>query len=318
MLIRSGVNWQPGVVGHETFGDHEKSPGGYALRADHPVISRDLENENRFETPDVLRRHGVRSMVNVIIVGEDDPFGVLEVDAQEPRDFSDDDIAFLRNYANLLAAAIERHRKIKELHHSAREQRVLARELGHRVKNLLGLVRALASQTSTQDRTASEFRTAFVDRLQALSTAESLVFESSGEWVDPLTLAKEVLSPYRQDNPERITIDAASVRLPPRHARMFGLALHELATNAAKHGALGVENGRVHLEWQLEPDEHGHTHLSMTWQERDGPEITQPQRAGFGTKLLKDVVAWELEGDAELVYGVQGLCYQLKFPVEAE
>jgi len=316
MLVRSGVNWQPGVVGHETFGDHDKSPGGYALRTDHPVVSPNLDNEDRFETPEVLRRHGVRSMINVIIAGEEAPFGVLEVDAREPRDFSDDDIAFLRSYANLLAAAIERARTHDELRRSAREQHVLARELGHRVRNLLGLVRALASRTSAEGRTAEEFRSAFIDRLQALSTAESLVFESSEERADPLTLAQEVLAAHRQDAAGTISLEGAPVSLSARQARMFGLALHELATNAAKYGALSVAGGTVRLHWHLEDASGGRSRLSMTWQEADGPEITPPERQGFGTRLLQDVVAHELEGEAELFYEPRGLRYHLSFPVE--
>lgn len=316
MLIRSGVNWEPGVVGHETFGDHEKSPGGYALRADQPVISPDVAVEDRFEIPDVLRRHGVQSMVNVIIVGDGAPFGVLEVDAQEPRDFADDDVALLKNYANLLAAAIERVRTHDELRRSAREQEVLARELGHRVRNLLGLVQALASQTSTKGRTAEEFRGAFIDRLQALSTAEGLVFESDEERADPLKLAYEVLAPHRQDDPGKLVIDAVPIGLSARQARMFGLALHELATNAAKYGALSVAKGRVRLDWRLDQTTGGGGEVSMTWQESDGPEITRPERFGFGTRLLEDVVAHELNGEAELVYEQEGLCYKLRFPVD--
>lgn len=316
MLLRSGVNWQPGVVGHEVFGDHERSPGGYALRSEHPVVSPDLDLEDRFQVPDVLRRHGVKSMVNVIIAGEREPFGVLEVDSREQRDFGDDDITFLRNYANLLAAAIDRLRAHDELRRSAREQGVLARELGHRVKNLLGLVRALASQTSTHGRTAKEFRSAFIDRLQALSTAESLLFQSTGEQVDPRTLAEEILSPYRHDDPDKIAITGASVKLPSRQARMFGLALHELATNAAKYGALSVAKGRVGLDWQLEPPDDGRRRLTVTWQEQDGPEITPPDRKGFGTRLLEDVVAHELNGKAELNYESGGLHYYLTFAVD--
>ncbi len=315
MLLRSGVNWEAGVVGHETFGDHERSPGGYALRADHPVVSLDLETEERFEVPDVLRRHGVRSMVNVIIAGDLAPFGILEVDAREMRDFGEDDVAFLRTYANLLAAAIDRLRVHADLERSAREQGVLARELGHRVKNLLGLVRALASQTSTRDRTAGEFRGAFIDRLQALSTAESLVFESGEERVDPLALAEEILSPYRQDDPGKVAISGVSADLPSRQARMFGLALHELATNAAKYGALSVPDGVVCLDWRLEASDDGELRVAMTWREQDGPEITPPDRKGFGTRLLEDVVAHELGGAAELDYGREGLRYALSFPV---
>ncbi|MBS1304329.1 HWE histidine kinase domain-containing protein [Loktanella sp. SALINAS62] len=318
MLLRSGVNWQPGVVGKEVFGDHEKSPGGYALRADKPVVSPDLDAENRFETPDVLRRHGVRSMVNVIIAGDGDPFGILEVDSQELREFSDDDVAFLRTYANLLAAAIERVRSHRELERAAREQGVLARELGHRVRNLLGLVQALASQTSVTGRTATEFRDAYIDRLQALSTAEGLVFENDDELADPLELAHEILAPHRQDDPDRITIEGTSVGLSSRQARMFGLALHELATNAAKYGALSVAGGKIHLEWHVSGAEGGAERLSMMWQEADGPEITPPQRKGFGTRLLEDVVAHELNGEAALSYKTCGLQYRLEFPVDVE
>ncbi|WP_285170212.1 HWE histidine kinase domain-containing protein [Rhizobium sp. CNPSo 3464] len=315
MLIRSGVNWEPGVVGHETFGDNEDSPGGYALRADQPVVSPDLNVEDRFKTPDVLLRHGVKSMINVIIAGGHAPFGVLEVDAQEPRNFGEDDIAFLRTYANLLAAAIERVRTHDALRRSAREQGVLARELGHRVKNILGLIRALASLTSTEGRTAEEFRGAFIDRLQALSAAESLVFESSDERVDALALAGELLGPYRQDNPKKVAIEGASVRLSPRQARMFGLALHELATNAAKYGAIGAAQGRVRVGWYVE-ELNGRRQLSITWQEVDGPEITPPKRSGFGTRLLEDVVAYELRGKAELLYEPRGLHYRLEFSVD--
>ncbi len=318
MLIRAGVNWQPGVVGHETFGDHEQSPGGYALRSDHPVVSPDVDAEDRFDIPDVLRRHGVRSMVNVIIVGHGDAFGVLEVDAQELRAFSDDDVAFLRTYANLLAAAIERVRTHDELRRSAREQGVLARELGHRVRNLLGLVRALASQTSVKDRTAEEFRGAFIDRLRALSAAEGLVFESSEERADPLTLAHEILAAHRQDDPTKIVIDGKPARFSARQARMFGLALHELATNAAKYGALSVAGGTVRVSWHFEQTDGDGHRLAMTWQEADGPEITPPERKGFGTRLLQDVVAHELNGEAELIYETRGLRYHLTFPVDGE
>ncbi len=316
MLIRAGVNWKPGVVGHVTFGDDEHSPGGYALRAAHPVVSPDLDLEERFETPEVLLQHGVKSMINVIIAGEGDAFGVLEVDASEPRDFGDDDVAFLRTYANLLAAGIDRVRTHEELRRSALDHELLARELGHRVRNLLGLVRALASQTTSKDGTEEGFRSAFIARLQALSTAEGLVFERSEENTDPAILAQAILAPHRQDNREKITIDGPSVRMSARQSRMFGLALHELATNAAKYGALSVSEGVVHLNWRLDETSAGGQRLLISWEEEDGPEITPPERKGFGTRLLEDVVGQALDGEAELDYRPQGLRYDLKIPMD--
>src|SRR5262245_27593223 len=90
MLIRAGVHWDPGVVGHARLGADSHSPAGYALKTDLPVVSPDVDAETRFEIPELLRRHGVRSMVNVVIRGEGPPFGVLEIDSRAPRGFDQD------------------------------------------------------------------------------------------------------------------------------------------------------------------------------------------------------------------------------------
>ena len=316
MLVRSGVNWQPGVVGEVRFGDDDKSPGGYALRTGEPVFSADVDAETRFRIPDVLLRHGVKSMANVLIAGEDRPFGVLEVDAPRHRNFNEDDIACLRTYANRLAAAIERIRSQKRLRKHADEQNILARELGHRVKNVLSLVQALASQTSAQGRSGEEFQKAFMGRLRALSQAETLIFEAAGKTVDPRRLAEAVLEPHRADRPEAVVIEGEPAQLDARDGRMLVLALHELATNAAKHGALSVPDGRISLSWRLEESESG-TCLHLVWQECDGPEVKPPQRKGFGTRLLEDIVSRELNGSADLSLEPEGLVYRLVFPVAA-
>lgn len=313
MLFRSGVNWQPGTIGVATIPDGERSPGGFALRSDNPVVSPDIAREHRFDTPEILIRHGVRSMVNVIIVGPDRPFGVLEVDATEPRDFSPDDVAFLQSYANLLAAAIERLKIHAELRQSAQEQSVLARELGHRARNLLGLVRALASQTSVAECSAAEFRDAFIGRLRALSVAESAVFETGGEQVDLGTMARDILAPFGLHDGDRITVHGDPVPLEPRQARMFGLALHELATNAVKYGALGQPAGRVRVDWTTHRNA-TRRDLSMVWHETGGPDVTPPDRKGFGSRLLAEVVAHELQGEATLSFNPGGVHYSLTFP----
>ena len=117
LLIRAGVGWEPDVVGNATIDADRASPAGYALLTGEPVTSEDLENDERFRCPEVLRRHGIRSAVNVIIRGNNGPFGVLEVDSQQTRHFTEDDANFLQSYANLLAAAIDRlrtHRRLAE------------------------------------------------------------------------------------------------------------------------------------------------------------------------------------------------------------
>ena len=315
MLVRAGVNWQPGVVGHVSFGDDLRSPGGYAMKTGAPVISPDVASETQFEIPEVLIRHGVKSMVNVIIAGDDRPFGVLEANSRRHRGFTDDDVLFLRNYANLLAAAIERVRSHQKLSIAVREQSLLARELGHRVKNVLALVQAIASQTTTADRTADAFKRAFLARLRALSAAESLVFDGDGGTIATREVVEVVLGPHIVERSQAIELAGDESSLSARTGRMLGLSLHELATNAAKYGALSVPSGRVSLRWSRE-ETAGVPSLTLVWHEADGPEVAPPKRKGFGTRLLTDVIEHELNGTSELTYGKSGLTYRLTFPLE--
>ena len=116
LLVRSGVGWKPGIVGHTRVQATEDSSEGHALQTGKPVTSGDIEQEQRFTYADFIKDHGVRALVNVIIIGPDGqrPFGILEVDSREPRAFDKTDTNFLRGYANLLAAAVERFIKLAE------------------------------------------------------------------------------------------------------------------------------------------------------------------------------------------------------------
>lgn len=140
LLIRAGVGWGPDVVGKARLGTGTRSAPGYALEVAEPVISTDLSRETRFEPGEVLRRHAIESMVNVIIPGVEKPFGVLEVDSQSVRDFDRDDINFMLTYANLIGAAIQRFHSTERLRATVREKDVLLRELQHRVKNNLQVI----------------------------------------------------------------------------------------------------------------------------------------------------------------------------------
>jgi GAF domain-containing protein len=156
LLVRAGVNWNPGVVGHATIPAHGGSPAGQALRTNTPIIS-DIAAENRFKIPDLLLEHGVKSTVNVVIRGEHGPFGVLEVDSREHRLFGQDDIDFLQNYANLLASAIDRVKRQNELETSIKKQEVLLHELHHRVNNMLMTISEVARLTRTMSKDIDEF-----------------------------------------------------------------------------------------------------------------------------------------------------------------
>ena len=172
LLVRAGVNWNPGVVGHATISADGGSAAGHALRTDEPVIS-DLTTESRFNIPTLLVDHGVKSTVNVVIRGDRGPFGVLEVDFRQHRSFGQDDIAFLQNYANLLASAIDRVNKQNELEGSIKEQKVLLHELHHRVNNMLMTISAVAQLTRAKSKNIDDFAKALDDRLKALARSHA-------------------------------------------------------------------------------------------------------------------------------------------------
>jgi len=116
LLVRSGVGWKPGIIGHVTVEATANSSEGHALKTGDPVTSDNIDEEERFEYAEFIRDHGVKALVNVIILGSEghQPFGLLQVDSRTPRAFDDEDINFLRGYANLLAAAVERLRTLTE------------------------------------------------------------------------------------------------------------------------------------------------------------------------------------------------------------
>ncbi len=315
MLLRAGVNWKPGIVGHATLGAGKHSPGGYALHQDKPVVSRDVATENRFEIPPLLLDHGVKSMINVLIPGETAPFGVLEVDARECRDFDEDDVAFLRNYANLLAGAIERVRAHAVLARTVEERKVLVYELQHRVKNLMALVQSLAVQTSTRPGvTAKAYREAFLGRLQALARAQALLFEDHGQETDLAALVEREVEPHRGDRPAAVAVEGEPVTLTGRHGLTLGLVFHELATNAAKYGALSTPEGRVRVSWRVEDE----GRVRLLWQEQGGPAVEPPPHKGFGTGMIARASAYELGGGAELVYAPEGLRCEITFPLKSK
>ena len=149
MLMRAGVGWNPGLIDVASVGADLESPSGYALRTGKPVISNHLENEERFRTPELLKVHGVRRAINVILQGDGAPFGVLEVDSRSEGEFGENDIAFLQGAANILGMAIERQRYERNLREALEHQKVLVNEINHRVKNSLQLVASMFNLQAT-------------------------------------------------------------------------------------------------------------------------------------------------------------------------
>ena len=133
------------------------------------------------------------------------------------------------------------------------ELQFVVHELGHRIKNLLAVVQALANQTAQRSATVKEFQTVFSERLQGLSRSLDLVVEEDGRGASIADLIRSQLGPFAKIDGVRIAATGPTVSLNPEATQNIGLALHELATNATKHGALSVPNGAVTVDWEIGP-----------------------------------------------------------------
>lgn len=196
---------------------------------------------------------------------------------------------------------------------NAEHQRFLTDELTHRVKNTLSTVMALASQTFRDD-VHRDARETFNARLQTLGAAYNLLAESSWTESGIRRIVDGAIAPYRTGN-GRFTVDGPEFGIPSSRALMMALAINELATNAVKYGALSVPDGRVEVRWSKE-EIHGRQAFQFEWRESNGPLVVAPARTGFGSRLIKTVLAKEFGGAVDLRYEPSGLFFGLKAPFD--
>lgn len=190
--------------------------------------------------------------------------------------------------------------------------RYLANEVDHRARNLLGVVLSVVRLTKVDDVAA--FRAAITGRIKALSRAHSLLAASQWQGVDLATLAAEELAPFERAGGEAITISGPSIRLVPDASQALAMALHELASNAAQHGALSGEAGRVALSWRVS-DRDGRPHAEILWRETGGPPVEPPERTGFGFTAIQGAIEHQLCGKVDLEWASDGLVCRIGFPL---
>jgi len=181
------------------------------------------------------------------------------------------------------------------------------------VKNVLATVQAIARQTFRSGHGDDTARIAFEARLLALSKAHDLLTRENWDSAELSEVATEALAPYRR---ERFEIDGPRVRLTPKVALALSLALHELATNAAKYGALSMPTGRIAITWTVSSDDP--PYLNFRWQERGGPIVLPPTRMGFGSRLIERSLALELAGEVKITYDPAGVVCEVCAPLSDE
>jgi PAS domain S-box-containing protein len=186
-------------------------------------------------------------------------------------------------------------------------ERLLMSEINHRAKNMLSVVDAIANQTAT--RTPEDFIERFSERIQSLSANQDLLIRNAWQGVEVEALVRAQLAPFADLMGSRIVIGGSKLHLNAASAQAVGLALHELATNAGKYGALSTDAGRLEIGWGTE----GET-FTMSWTERDGPQVSPPQRRGFGTVVVQEMAERSLDGKVELEYAPSGVTWRLTCP----
>lgn len=323
LLVRAGVGWKPGTIGHVSLGIDMESPAGYAFQTAQIVISNHLQEETRFRTPKLLSDHGIRRAINVLIErgGEGHlPFGVLEVDSPDSGQFDLADADFLAGFAGLLGIAIERQQADAELQRALEHQAMLTREMSHRVKNSLASVVGLL-RVQGRSAQSEEVRNALKDaasRITTIAQVHDHLWRSTRiGFVDISDFAAELCGKLQETvRGHRISSRFGHLMMSADKAIPLGLLINELVTNAAKHaypggsGEIQVSGERRGADLHVEVSDRG-VGLPKDF------DIDQP-RPSLGFKVIKSLLA-QLDGRISVTSNTPtGATIQLSVPLDAD
>lgn len=267
------------IIPHRFRDAHERGLSHYLATGEGPVMDRHIEI-------DALHRDGHELPVELSIT-RTEQFG-------EPVF-----LGFLRD--------------ISERRDAARRQELMIGELNHRVKNLLGVVTAIAHQTARSSETLDDFTDAFAGRLGSLARAHEVLTDATWRSASLRTLVAGIVGNLARGDDPQLAFGGEDVSLPPRHLLSISMVLHELMTNALKHGALSRPEGRVAIAWSRDERE-----LTLDWIESGLIDVKAPTRRGFGTKMVALNVGHELKGSSSTEWHPHGLAFRLTFPIPAE
>lgn len=191
-------------------------------------------------------------------------------------------------------------------------QAMMVRELHHRVKNTLATVQAVLNATVRSSLSIPEFTRALSGRIASLARTHTLITEDLAQAASFEGLLRAELDPY--DERGRLSLEGPDVVLPSELAVPVGMALHELTTNALRHGSLSDPNGRLHVTWWVEESAGGRS-LRWDWSEHDGPPTGHPTREGFGHRLLNKVLAVQTGAEVDVAFAPDGLRVSIRMPL---
>ncbi|KTS76328.1 histidine kinase [Pseudomonas oryzihabitans] len=323
-LVRAGVGWQPGVVGQARISLGERSSEAYSIKVSRPVITPDIEREERFDLPEFLREHGVVALVNVpILLPGGKPYGLLQVDAREPRDFGEEDVEFLRTYATILGPVIDRLLKTSDLNEALQANNRLMQEMQHRIKNHIAIIAGLVwlrSRAAQSDEARQELQGigARIDALRLVHEQLYVADTARQLRLRPFVMQLlENLCHLHQEHsgPVRLQIAIADVDLDPDTAVPLGMILTEFASNSLKY-AFDGQGGSLAVD--IETASEGAWTVRIRDDGKGLPLQAPATRPGSGTgmKLIEGLAA-QIRGQAQWSRaGQRGTELRLSFKVK--
>jgi PAS domain S-box-containing protein len=219
---------------------------------------------------------------------------------------SEVDVAGRRMFTGIVRDITERKR-------AEEHQALLVAELDHRVKNILAQVAVVASSTRQGSHSIDEFLQSLDGRIQSMAAAHNLLSKSGWQSVGLNTLVRNQLAPYATG--ANVTISGTDIALPSAKIQALARVLHELATNAAKYGALSIPGGQVSVSWGCEPDGKA-TKLILIWREFGGPPVASEVQSSYGIELIRNLIPHELGGVVDLVLAAEGVSCKIELPFE--
>jgi two-component sensor histidine kinase len=192
--------------------------------------------------------------------------------------------------------------------------RILAQEVQHRVKNILAVVLAIARQTALQHAPSSSVQK-FTQRIAGLGASLDLLTKAGWKGISPSELVRSQLAPFADPLSNQVTFEGPELTIQPASAQTLGMALHELATNSIKHGALSRSGGSISVRWDIR-DEGANKQFYISWSEQGGPETKAPASRGFGYTVIVSAVEGSLCGEVQLRYPSSGLVWELTAPLD--
>jgi two-component sensor histidine kinase len=216
----------------------------------------------------------------------------------------------------LLAEVMRLHVEVLKANILVRRERdhrdAVISELDHRVKNVLASVSVIAQRTQESSRTMDEFIAALNSRIKSMASTQELLSHRRWQSVPLAELVRHELAPYAVNG--NTQIGGPDISLIPEAAQVLAMVIHELATNAAKYGAISVKSGRVSVRWSFVANGHPETALCIEWEESGGPPVLPPTRSGLGTSVVRELIPYELGGKVEHMYRSAGVCCKLQIP----